>query len=343
MAGDWIKMRCCLPAEPEVIAIAGTLSIDEDSVVGKLLRVWAWADQHTTDGNARGVTAAWLDRHVQRDGFASALVKVGWLEIHEDGIRFPRFEMHNLETGKARALNAKRQKRSRDRHNADSNWCNNADSVTPASYEALPTGQRQKRREIETVTETETTKEEEKGGSASAELVELPEYEFDQLKGRELTPGQVTRAIDRVVEHYKTHHPRSRPGTKERGEIAERLNDDYRVLDLCAAIDGMHEHPHNLGDNDNGTPYLSLELCMRTSSQVHRFIETHENFINGERIITKSEDPRGNQRFLAKYIADLKRENPDPSVIEGEFERVKSEVDGLSWSSPNDANGSARA
>ena len=32
--------------------------IDADAVVGKLVRIWIWADQQTHDGNARSVTKA---------------------------------------------------------------------------------------------------------------------------------------------------------------------------------------------------------------------------------------------------------------------------------------------
>ena len=43
MAGDWIKVEDCLPDKPEVVGIADYMGIDQDAVVGKLIRLWAWA------------------------------------------------------------------------------------------------------------------------------------------------------------------------------------------------------------------------------------------------------------------------------------------------------------
>ena len=114
MADVWIKMRVDLDTDPQVIGIANRLGVDEATVVGYLLRAWGWADAHTTDGHAPSVTAAWLDRHIRRDGFAAALASVGWLEILTDGLRFPDFERHNGETAKKRALATDRQRRHRE-------------------------------------------------------------------------------------------------------------------------------------------------------------------------------------------------------------------------------------
>lgn len=113
MAGDWIKMRNDLPDDPAVIAIAARLGLDEFAVIGRLHTLWAWADEQSRDGHAVGVTSAWLDRKVQRDGFADALVSVGWLEVTNDGLTIPNFENHNGETAKVRALGTRRKQRQR--------------------------------------------------------------------------------------------------------------------------------------------------------------------------------------------------------------------------------------
>lgn len=117
MAGDWIKMRVSLPDEPEVIAIAAELDMDEDHVVGKLHRLWGWADQVSRDGHAAGVTEKWLDRYLRVPGFSSALQKVGWLVIKNEGasssIQIPNFDVHNGKSGKSRALTTKRKQAER--------------------------------------------------------------------------------------------------------------------------------------------------------------------------------------------------------------------------------------
>lgn len=124
MAGDWLKMRHDLADDPAVIRIATACGLEEDTVVGKLHRLWSWVDRHTTDGHAEGVGLAWVDRHVRRDGFAVEMVKVGWLEETGQGLAFPRFDRHCSDTAKARALTKNRVGRHR-----------NAASVTGALQE----------------------------------------------------------------------------------------------------------------------------------------------------------------------------------------------------------------
>jgi hypothetical protein len=106
MAGDWIKMRTDLIDDPAVISIGVAVNIGEDLVVGKLYRLWTWADKHTEDGNAVGVTENWVDRYLGVPNFAQAMQKAGWLDIKTDGIMFPRFDRHNGKSAKKRCLTA---------------------------------------------------------------------------------------------------------------------------------------------------------------------------------------------------------------------------------------------
>lgn len=50
MASSWIKVEVITPDKPEIFQIAEILNIDPDAVLGKLVRIWAWADQQTIDG-----------------------------------------------------------------------------------------------------------------------------------------------------------------------------------------------------------------------------------------------------------------------------------------------------
>jgi hypothetical protein len=59
------------------------------------------------------VTEKWIDRKVQCDGFASAMVECGWLTVGIDGIEFPKFDRHNGETAKQRGLATGRKKKQR--------------------------------------------------------------------------------------------------------------------------------------------------------------------------------------------------------------------------------------
>jgi hypothetical protein len=85
MSGDWIKMSADLSEDPIVIAMASRLHIDEFSVVGRLHRIWSWADRHLNDGLALGITPEWIDTFVRLEGFSNALLEVGWLSRFEKG------------------------------------------------------------------------------------------------------------------------------------------------------------------------------------------------------------------------------------------------------------------
>ena len=113
MSGDWIKIEHWTQDKPEVFVMADELGIDPDAVLGKLVRIWVWADQQTFDGNAVSVTFSLLDRVSGQKGFANAMLKAGWLKQVDDGVQFVNFDRHNGETAKTRALTAKRVKKHR--------------------------------------------------------------------------------------------------------------------------------------------------------------------------------------------------------------------------------------
>ena len=138
MAGDWIKVEHVTPDKQEVIELARLLRIDQDAVVGKLLRIWIWADQHSVDGNDLSVTDQFIDRVTSRSGFADALRRVGWLSGPEGHLKLPNFDRHNGTTAKTRGLTNRRVLRHRNARDA----CNGA-SVTSALPDPLP----EKRRE----------------------------------------------------------------------------------------------------------------------------------------------------------------------------------------------------
>lgn len=105
---SWIKFETATSEKPEVWAMALSLGIDADAVVGKLLRVWSWFDTQTVEGNAPSVTKALLDAKLGVSGFCDAMIAVDWM--HEDAgqISLPNFDRHNGRTAKNRALTSKR-------------------------------------------------------------------------------------------------------------------------------------------------------------------------------------------------------------------------------------------
>jgi hypothetical protein len=121
MAGDWIKFELATPDKPEVWAIASSLSIDPDAVVGKLLRVWGWFDQQTENGNAPSVSKMLLDRLVGVSGFCNAVIEADWMSDDGKVLSLPHFDRHNGKTAKNRALTAKRVAGHKAKTNAEGN------------------------------------------------------------------------------------------------------------------------------------------------------------------------------------------------------------------------------
>jgi len=116
MAGDWIKMQVGLESSPEVIAMSIELDLSEIWVVGALFKLWCWADQHTEDGNAQGVTKNWIDRYIGIDGFTDALINVNWLLVTGKNLTIPNFDRHNGKPAKQRAKGTQRVKEHRKRN-----------------------------------------------------------------------------------------------------------------------------------------------------------------------------------------------------------------------------------
>jgi hypothetical protein len=146
MAGDWIKFEKATPDKPEVFQMAETLGIDPDAVIGKLLRVWNWFDEHSESGNANVTVRALLDRVTGVTGFSKEMENVGWLEINGDQMMIPNFERHNGATAKKRCSTNRRVAKSRS-----GNGKCNTQSVTDVTPEALQKALPEKRREEKSI------------------------------------------------------------------------------------------------------------------------------------------------------------------------------------------------
>ena len=120
MAGDWLKIEHTTPDKPEIVHMADILGVDQNAVVGACLRLWIWADQQTSTGNALSVTRKWLDRLMQVNGAADAMIDVGWLTGVDGNLTLTNYSRHNGKPAKTRAQTASRVKKSRSECNAPS-------------------------------------------------------------------------------------------------------------------------------------------------------------------------------------------------------------------------------
>lgn len=110
----WIKIETSLPRKPEVMQLAEILGIDEFAVVGHLVCFWSWVDENVSSecpvviGTKKG-----LDRVAGRDGFADAMIAVGWLEMDGNSVSIPHLEYHLSKGAKTRAMEARKKSNQR--------------------------------------------------------------------------------------------------------------------------------------------------------------------------------------------------------------------------------------
>jgi hypothetical protein len=146
MATDWIKIELTTPDKPEIVRMATLLKIDQDAVVGKVFRIWAWADQNSVNGANMAVTDAFIDRLTNKRGFATALREVGWLIGTDGGLTFPNFTRHNGSTAKGRAMENRKKNAQRERHKHPAD-CPDDDGTKPGTGQGTKTGTRDRDRD----------------------------------------------------------------------------------------------------------------------------------------------------------------------------------------------------
>lgn len=149
-------MRGNLWDDPRVGRLVDLTDTSEAAVIGGLYWLWATADQHTENGVMLGLSLRQIDRKTGIKGLGEALVEIGWLADHPEGVRIINFEDHNGASAKKRAQTAKRvaaykagNADSRDVEGFD-NACETLDDEEGNAVcvtEALPQRDLEKRRE----------------------------------------------------------------------------------------------------------------------------------------------------------------------------------------------------
>lgn len=112
---SWIQVNTELASKPQVLRLARLLKMDKLDVIGRLVMLWSWADTHTTDGDT-GLDCTDLDELARKDGFAAAMVAVGWLRADDDGLlSIVDFHKYNGTSAKARMRDARKKQKKRMR------------------------------------------------------------------------------------------------------------------------------------------------------------------------------------------------------------------------------------
>ena len=128
---------------------------------------------------------------------------------------------------------------------------------------------------------------------------------------------------EHIVEVFDIHlkyHPREKLNKTKRDLIRKRLRDGYSVDDLAMAILGIHNTPHNLGENERRTKYLGLHVSLR-SENVDRFIEVGEEVFEKRKAAALSKNKRA--AILKKKSASHKEVEVSASQRERELEEFR--------------------
>lgn len=217
MRRPWIKVEVSTPDKPEICAIASRLRMDEDAVVGKLIRLWAWAELNRVNPNDLSVTRGFLDKLVSKKGFTEAMIHSGWLGIDGERLFFPNFGKHNGEDSKVRGLTAKRVEKHRK-----SKLITNDQSVTQ-NEDQEP--------EIETKPKTTNDVKDVQSHSTSHPASESTDPEPASLEEISETPHELP-ASD-TVEALESENPAPEvvaETTKKRRSKAESSSDEQPML-----------------------------------------------------------------------------------------------------------------
>jgi hypothetical protein len=123
----WIKVEQSLHEKTEVFAMARELHMSRPATIGHLIIFWSWADKNTADGTL--VASREIIDTLTTEGFANALINVGWLDFTDDGeiAHIPNYDRHNGSSAKSRAMTADRVRKHRNKKSVSSR---NATSVS---------------------------------------------------------------------------------------------------------------------------------------------------------------------------------------------------------------------
>lgn len=102
----------------------------------------------------------------------------------------------------------------------------------------------------------------------------IQESKKSQKCQKNLASSNLQADIHQIFEHWKTilGHPQALLDKKRASLIEQALKSGYTVSQLCEAITGCSQSPHNMGDNERGQRYDGIHVIFRDADQIERFI-----------------------------------------------------------------------
>jgi len=105
-----------------------------------------------------------------------------------------------------------------------------------------------------------------------------------------------------IFEHWKTvmNHPDAKLDPKRERCIYQALKFGYSAEQLCSAINGCSLTPHNMGQNEQGQRYDGLQVILRSSDQIDRFMH---NYHYPPRVLNEAERrTQSNIQSLQRWV-----------------------------------------
>ena len=122
MAGEWVSYDACIPTKPEILELVDITGLDDDRVIGRMVKLWGWASLNCDDKGSATISLRILARAIGADeAFLEAVIQVGWLVVNreEKTIEIPGWEHRFSKTAKSRQLTRIRAEKQRNAADAD--------------------------------------------------------------------------------------------------------------------------------------------------------------------------------------------------------------------------------
>jgi len=190
MAGDWLKIEHATVDKPEIVRMADILGVDQNAVIGACLRLWIWADQQTSTGCALSVTRKWIDRLMQLDDAADAMVDVGWLTGVDGDLTLTNYERHNGKPAKTRAQAAQRMKKARSQCDAP--------SATNVAQGAQPEKRREEDRREESIKTASKQHQPDIKPASTAADIEAIYQKYPRHVGKRVAHKAIEKALKHI-------------------------------------------------------------------------------------------------------------------------------------------------
>jgi len=251
----WLKVHDTLLDHRKLRRTCKLLKVSEVSLRGYLVTLWLNVLRHSPDGDLDDWNEEDIEHYAGWAGkpgiFVPSLIKTAWIDIVDDRAVIHDWDEHSERLHVAKVRKQARERQRKHREKTSESRVTNA----PVTGDVTLDNAREEKRG-----------EEKRGGEKKGD----------------------SSVVLGVFEHYRKYHPRAHKKPKsamqEWKKIQARLSEGYSAEDLCLAIDGCHQSPYHMGENERGRKFDSLELIVRDSSKVNQFME----FVNSQGPTTKT-------------------------------------------------------